>query len=222
MTWNKATAKSEIRKFFKKHGVSAKKAAASASDGKVYELYCLVQTLDWLKSEYPVTVRFVGSTVDFKASPGNIDRSKSYFEIAGGGHTLELHTDIEIQTLGSALSGGTGDNSGYHEIDLVLITPFVPNGQKPRHDQLSLGVECKAHANFGKGIVKQVLGVRRELSLLVQNTPCDLDTRFGSTTIRRMNAQPASLYWLAFTDSKGLNYSQSPAAFEIDFKHWMP
>lgn len=220
MTWNKATAKSEIRKFFKKHGVSAKKAAASASDGKVYELYCLVQTLDWLKSQYPVTVRFVGSTVDFKASPGNIDRSKSYFEIAGGGHTLELHTDIEIETLGSALSGGTGDNSGYHEIDLVLIDPGVPDGQKPRHDQLLLGVECKAHASFGKGIVKQVLGIRRELSLL-QDAPCSLDMVFG-TTFRQMNANPASLYWLAFTDSKGLNYSQSPGAFEIEFKHWRP
>lgn len=168
-----------------------------------------------------MTVRFVGSTVDFKASPGNIDRSKSYFEIAGGGHTLELHTDIEIQTLGSALSGGTGDNSGYHEIDLVLILRDVPDGRKPRFDQLFLGVECKAHANFGKGIVKQVLGVRRELSLL-QDAECYLDMVFGGATIRQMNAHPASLYWLAFTDSKGLNYSQSPAAFEIDFKHWRP
>lgn len=220
MTWNKATAKSEIRKFFTKHGVSAKKATASASDGKVYELFCLVRTLDWLKSKYPVTVRFRGSTVDFKASPGNIDRSKSYFEITDRHRTLELHTDIEVQTLGSTLLGGTGDNSGYHEIDLVLIDPCVPDGQKPQHNQLFLGVECKAHANFGKGIVKQVLGIRRELSFL-QDAPCSLDLVFG-TTFRQMNANPASLYWLAFTDSKGLNYSQSPGAFEIEFMHWRP
>jgi hypothetical protein len=221
MTWDKARAKIEIRKFFIKHQASAKKATASASDGKVYELYCLVETLDWLKSQYTVTIRFKGSTVDFKASPGNIDRSKSYFEVTASGQTLELHTDIETLTLGSSLLGGSGDNSGYHEIDLVLIDPSVPDGQKPRHDQLFLGVECKAHANFGKGIVKQVLGVRRELSLL-NDAYCELDVLFGSSAIRRMKARPASLYWLAFTDPKGLNYSQSPGAFAIDFKHWRP
>lgn len=221
MTWDKAKAKAEIRKFFINHRASAKKATASASDGKVYELYCLVETLDWLKSQYSVSIRFKGSTVDFKASPGNIDRSRSYFEITGFGQTLELHTDIEIQTLGANLLGGSADNSGYHEIDLVLIDSSVPDGQKPQHDQLFLGVECKAHANFGKGIVKQVLGIRRELSFL-HDAYCELDVLFGSSANRRMKARPASLYWLAFTDPKGLNYSQSPGAFAIDFKHWRP
>ena len=223
MTWDKAKAKREIRKFFEKRRLCAKKATASVGDGKVYELYCLVKTLEWLKSEYSVTVRFKGTAVDFKASPGNIDRNRSYFEITGSGGTLELHTDIEVQTLGSILSGGNIDSSGYHEIDLVLIDSSVADGQKPRYDQLFLGVECKAHANFGKGIVKQVLGVRRELSLrLAQSKPCDLDRFFGNPVIRWLNAEPASLYWLAFTDKKGFDYSHSPRAFEIDFKNWKP
>ena len=221
MTWDKAKAKKEIRKFFKKHGVSATKTTASASDGKVYELCCMVKTLDWLKSEYGTHITFKGSTVDFKASPGNIDRSRSYFEVRANGMMLELHTDIEIRTLGTAVLGSSRDNSGYHETDLVLVHPDVLDGEKPRHDQLFLGVECKAHANFGKGIVKRVLGARRELSMYTGPHECELDLRFGKSP-KSMMAWPASLYWLAFTDTKGWNYRQSPGAFEIEFKNWKP
>ncbi|WP_306755243.1 hypothetical protein [Paracoccus actinidiae] len=221
MTWDKAKAKAEIRKFFINHQISAKKAVSSSTDGKVYELYCLVQTLDWLKSHYPVTVRFKGKTVDFKASPGSIDRSRSYFEIMGRGSMLELHTDIEIETLGSKLLGGSSDNSGYHEIDLVLINSSVPNKTMPRHDQLFLGVECKSSANFGKGIVKQVLGVRRELSFY-RTSRWTLDKIWGTSHRRMLGADPASLYWLAFADPKGLSYAQSPGKFGIHFKHWSP
>lgn len=221
MTWKKGRAKSEIRRFFRKHRVSASKATAKASDGKIYELYCLVGTLDWLKREYGAHITFKGSTVDFKASPGNIDRSRSYFEVRANGQMLELHTDIEIRTLGTAVLGSSHDNSGYHESDLVLVEPAVPNGEKPQHNQLFLGVECKAHANFNKAIVKQVLGVRRELSMYNGPHDCKLDLRFGRAP-KSIMAEPASLYWLVFSDSKGLNYSQSPGAFEIDFKNWRP
>lgn len=221
MTWDKTKAKSEIRKFFKNHGVSAKAATSSATDGKVYELFCLVETLEWLKVQYSAYINFIGSTVDFKASPGNIDRTRSYFEITANGQMLELHTDIEIQTLGSSMLGGVGDYSGYHETDLVLVDPGVADRQKPTHDQLLLGVECKAHANFGKAIVKQVLGIRRELSMYNGPHDCELDRRFGKSP-KSMMSQPASLYWLVFTDSKGLSYSQSPGEFEIEFKHWRP
>lgn len=221
MTWDKAKAKSEIRSFFKKHGVSAKATTSTAADGKIYELYCLVQTLKYLKKHYKACIKFVGKTVDFKASPGNIDRNRSYFEITANNNTLELHTDIEVRTLGSSISDGTGDNSGYHEIDLVLIDRSVVDGEKPSHDQLFLGVECKAHATFEKGIVKQVLGIRRELSMYNGPYNCKLDLYFGLTP-KRMMANPASSYWLAFTDPKGKNYSSSPAVFEIEFRNWIP
>jgi len=165
MTWNKKKAKKEIQRYFKRHKASTKKATASATDGKVYELFCLVKTIKWLKRRYSISVKFIGETIDFKASPGNVDRSRSYFEISGNGSKLELHTDIQIQTLGasnlraSKLPGAV-DNSGFHEIDIVLIDSAVDDRKMPRHDQLFLGVECKAYANFNKSIVKQVLGVR--------------------------------------------------------------
>jgi len=222
MTWNKGKAKDEIRNFFKKHGVSARAATSSATDGKVYELYCLVELLSWLKNRYRAHIKFESSTVDFKASAGNIDRNRSYFKISANGQTLELHTDIEVQTLGSTMSTGAGDESGYHEIDLVLIDPGVADGQKPTHDQLLLGVECKAHANFGKAIVRQVLGIRRELSMYDGPQQCELDRRFGKSPTKLMMAKPATLYWLAFTDSKGLSYCKSPGTFEIEFKNWKP
>ena len=221
MSWAKDQAKTEIENFFKNHGVSARRQTSGASDGKIYELFCLVETLVWLKSEYGVHIKFIGKTMDFKASPGNIDRNRSYFEISANHSTVELHTDIEIKTLGSTILNQASDNSGYHETDLVVIAPAVKDGQKPAHDDLFLGVECKAHANFQKQIVKQVLGIRRELSFL-DRTFVTLDVMFKTNGVHFINANPGSLYWLAFTDPKGMNYRASPSAFGIEFKNWTP
>ena len=66
-----------------------------------------------------------------------------------------------MNTLGSTRPGTTIDNSFHHEIDLVLISPTVLNGKCPEHDQLFLGVKCKAHANLSKSAVRQVLGNHR-------------------------------------------------------------
>lgn len=222
MTWNKAKAKSEIRKYFKKHGVSAKSTTTSATDGKIYELYCLVEVLRWLKSRYRAHIGFQGATVDFKASPGFDDRNRSYFVVSANGNSLELHTDIEVNTLGSKRPGTIIDNSSHHEIDLVLIPPTVLDGTSPAHDELVLGVECKAHANLGKGVVRQVLGIRRELSYLTDDQDALIDLVFGCNPCQQLPAHPASHYWLAFIDHSALKYAGSPGAFGIEFKNWMP
>jgi hypothetical protein len=162
-----------------------------------------------------------------KASPGNIDRSRSYFVISKGHQHLELHTDIQVKTLGASLIKGWVGKSGYHEIDLVLIDPGVPDGDMPQHDQVVLGVECKSHAKFDKGIVKQVLGIRRELSFLSGPTESILEHFFGPVMhiggdSPIVNANPASLYWVTYVDPKGDDYKISPSSFSIEFKHWQP
>lgn len=228
MTLDQAKAKKAISKFFNIHKACMKATLAKSTGGKIYELYCLAKTLEWLRSTYGVSIRLVnGNAVNFKASPGNIDRSRSYFKVAKRNKVLELHTDIQVQTLGASMFGGSFGKSGYHEIDLVLIDPSVHDGDMPRNSDVVLGVECKSNAKFEKGIVKQVLGIRRELSLLSQPTLSELDRAFGPATHLRghipfVNANPASLYWLSYIDQSGDDYAYSPGLFSIEFKHWQP
>lgn len=224
MNWDKTRAKDEIRKYFKTHRASAKKATVSASSGKVYELYCLVELLSWLKARYHAQIEFKGGTsVDFKASPGFVDRLRSYFLVSAGGGTLEIHTDIEVRTLGSSFSGVVvTDNSAYHEIDIVAIRATVADGSSPEHDEVFLGVECKSNAILNKAIVRQVLGVRRELSLRSYPRESEIDRFFDHYIPDRLPADPASLYWLAHTDPGATKYEGSPRTFGIEFKHWRP
>ena len=68
--------------------------------------------------------------------------------------------------------------------------------------------------------MRQVLGVRRELSLF-SLAPSKLHAYLCGPS-REIVANPASEYWLAFTDPKGAAYGSGPAVFEIEFKHWSP
>lgn len=228
MKMDRNAAEKAITSYFLKHSACMKATLAKSSDGKIYELFCLGKTLEWLRKTYGVNIRLVnGTMVNFKASPGNIDRSRSYFEVHKGSDVLELHTDIQVKTLGASIVGGLVDKSGYHEIDLVLIRPDVPNGAMPQHSDVILGVECKSQEKFEKSIVKQVLGIRRELSRLWSPLVSKLERIFGpvmhfGASSPRVHGNPASLYWVAYVDPKGDEYRISPSAFSIEFKLWKP
>ena len=253
MTLTKEEAMKKIEDFFEKYMTSAEETLKSATNGKIYELFCLVKTVKLLKTTYDLEILYVPRSdredekhaIDFKFSPGHINRDRSYFlvkkldpassrsESSESSVSLELHVDIEVETLSQFESNslpqrkgaheGSEDLSGYHEIDLVLIDPKVKNHEKPRHNQLILGVECKATKSFKKSIVREVLGVRRELSLFTE-TPqrCKLDRLFEPPRNKetQLNACPASRYILAFADPKGEKYSNGPAHFGIEFKNW--
>ena len=216
---NLSAAIKQIDAFFEGFAVNARPDLVRRGPGKVYELYCLAKTVEFLQSHAGVSVRFVGTRVDFKSSPGKIDKTKSYFVISGHGWTLELHTDIEVRTLSSTHVAGAPDLSSYHGIDLVLVER-AQNGQRPAHNQIVLGVECKSQANFEKEILKQVLGVRRELSLFGV-APSSLQALLHGK-YHNIYANPPSEYWLAFTDPKGGRYRKGPTMFAIQFKHWCP
>jgi hypothetical protein len=188
------------------------------TDGKLYELFVLAHLIESLRMR-GFTLAFKGTTLKFKASPGQIKTSDPHFEInAPDGSLLWLFVDIEFETLGSGAVGGAHDRSRRHEVDIVIVT--VTKGY-PLHDQIALGVECKAVANFSKSIVKEVLGVRRELSYFRDAQPSILSTLGGVPSVS-LRAEPASEFWLAYTDAKGDQYSESPAAFGIEFKHLQP
>lgn len=188
----------------------------SLSDGKLYELYVLSELIADLDRR-GFAIRFVGRTLSFKGAPGQIKLGDPHFELrAPNGAPLWLFVDIEFRTLGST-QVPVSDYSGYHEIDIVVVTDTPP---MPSHEQIALAVECKCVAKFGKKLVKEALGVRRELSYFADQQPSILSQLGGSHVA--VGAEPPSEFWLAHVDRAGNAYDESPRAFGIELRHLEP
>ena len=205
---------------------------ATLTDGKLYELFVLSDLLTKL-SYRGFTLTFVGSTpsagaaagahstLKFKASPGKIKTSDSHFEVRARGSRqvhYRIFVDIEFDTLGYSLHRAS-DYSRRHELDIVVTSA---SSGYPAHNEIALGVECKAVANFGKSLIKEALGVRRELSFLREHATISTLSRVGGHPSVSVAANPPSEFRLAFIDPKGTNYVQSPAVFGIELEHVQP
>lgn len=222
-TLDKAKAKARIKKVLAKYKSLTPSDEASLdvmNGGKVYELYVLSRLVAELRHR-GFSLRLVGSDIRFKAAPGLISANDPHFEVFApgtAGPVFKIFMDIEFRTLGAGQSGATSKCS-YHEIDIVVVTPLATG--RPAYTDIALGIECKAHENFTKGIVKQALGIRRELSLLAQPALSTLSAYQIGRHVR-VPADPPSEFWLAYIDPKGSQYQTSPAVFGIQFKHWQP
>lgn len=220
----RANAIAEIQRIFNVYRAAQPSDAsdlAALTNGKLYELFVLADLLSDLKSR-GFALSFVGAhpTLKFKASPGQIRLADSHFEVTSPASTtvdFRIFVDIEFDTLGHSKSPAT-DNSRRHELDIIVTT--ASNGY-PAHDEIALGIECKAVSNFNKALIKEALGVRRELSLLQVPTTSTL-TQAGGSPAKTVPADPPSEFYLVFIDPKGRNYAQSPGVFGIDLKHLQP
>lgn len=195
------------------------------TSGNLYELFCLSKVVEILTTNYGFQINFVGSSLKFQSGPGAIHQASPHFDVFVSGQIAPIYqifTDIEFKTLGSSsthFSPTHTDNSEHHEIDIVVVEPNLAG--HPKFDQIVLGVECKAHAVFIKATVKEVLGIRRELSFVDDPALGELSSK-SSLLSKSVPANPCSEYWLAFLDPKGLSYQDSPKEFGIDFLHWRP
>ena len=114
------------------------------------------------------------------------------------------------------------EKSFLHEIDIILIEKNK-NYPHPSFDMILLGIECKNHSVFDKHIIREALGVRRELSFYTPfGRAWDIDRIFGLETSDTVNAYPSSLYWLASPNSKIEHYDTSPKVYGVTMQHWPP
>lgn len=230
----RANAIAEIQRIFATYRAAQPTDAAdlaALTNGKLYELFVLSDLLVDLASRGFALV-FVGSkapsgsagtshsTLKFKGAPGKIKLTDSHFQVRAPHSTtvvFRIFVDIEFDTLGHSRSPVT-DDSRRHELDIIVTTATTGY---PAHDEIALGVECKAVANFEKGIIKEALGVRRELSLLDWPAISMLTAAGGSPAIH-VPAYPRSEFRLVFIDPKGSNYALSPGVYGIELKHLEP
>ena len=229
MAYSASKTKYKIKSYFNNHYSTIKRKIVFPEDeGKIYEIYCVTRLLAWLEKRYNVTIQYCGkNNMKFKAGGGPINRKEyPYFKITDkcSNRFVELHTNIEIETLGSSMYNGPNkDLSFMHEVDIVLIEEGVNCGDMPTHDQLLLGIECKAHAKLRKGVIREVLGVRRELSYCQHNHITKIDTIFSSKkSALCVPAVPSSIYWLYTIDLNAMRYKISPKQFGVIIKIKVP
>ena len=187
----------------------------SLTDGKLYEAYVLSAVSEKLVADEGFALTLVnGSNLQLKSSPGPINRRYPHIEASrAGSRTAEIWTDIEYLTLSYSKSGRTTPRKGdYHELDIVMVDLGLAG--RPGHDSVWLGVECK-NTVYDKGLLKDILGVRRELSFITSTN----NTNFRRWPRRTVPAEPASCLLVYSSEPEVLGYGDPGEFFGIDFFH---
>jgi hypothetical protein len=217
---NKAEIRKQLESAFKKHLNIPRKTVtelvpSSITEGKLYEAYVLSKVVAKLVNDEGFSLVLVGgSKLKLKSSPGPINRSYPHIELHRYSTCVaELWTDVEFLALSySRLLSLPLTKGSYHELDIVIVD--VGSQGRPPHSAVWLGIECKNTA-YQKGLLKEILGVRRELSFLTQ----PIETRFSAWPRSYVPADPPSCLVVFATDAAVLEYSDPGEVFGIDFFH---
>lgn len=183
------------------------------TDGKIYEAYVLAVLAGQLATREGLELRLTnGNHIQLKSSHGPINRRYPHIEARRTGHVVgEIWTDVEFVTLSFARSARSSLTKGdYHELDILMVTPGV-NG-RPSNEQVLLGVECK-NLTYDKGLLKDILGIRRELSLLQGDKP----TVFTTWPRTAVPADPPSCLLVYSSSQEVTEYANPGEVFGIDF-----
>ncbi|WP_133239988.1 hypothetical protein [Limnohabitans planktonicus] len=134
---------------------------------KLYEAKVLAELLNLLEAS-GYHFRVVNGAVCLKAAPGPINTSYSYIELLQNNvHVANIWTDVEFVGLSSFYLTGLPQPSArgeYHELDILVCDPNAIT--RPRSNQVFIGVEAKHWAHIPKKLLREILGVRRELSFV--------------------------------------------------------
>jgi hypothetical protein len=168
LTPTKALAR--LRRAFQRHlGAGASRLLGTAKlYDKAYELSSLTETLDHLRGHVRgATFRLVGAkSVTFRGKGGPIDRAAwPFIEVVQSGSVIaEIWVDIECLALSTTKQKKVVSGFPYgkaHELDIIVVEPGTFG--RPAPEKVLIGVEAK-HRQFNKALLKELLGVRREMT----------------------------------------------------------
>lgn len=188
----------------------------SLTSGKLYEAHILSIVLQQLSTQENFQIVLINSSfIELKSSHGPINRSYPHFQLLRGDKLVaELWTDVEFISLSydQCSLPRPIQRGDFHELD-IIITDHGLYG-RPKNSQIWLGVECK-NTGYNKGLLKEILGIRRELSFLSNPKP----THFMKWPRSEVPADPASCLMVFSTDARVALYSSPGEIFGIDFQH---
>lgn len=218
---NKRQVKSRITQLFRRHfGTSKARLSSllpkSITAGKLYEAYILGIVARDLTTKEGLRLRLVnGRKIALKSSPGPINTGYPHISVFRHSTLVaNLWTDVEFTSLSYSLTGKTGppDQGQYHELDIVMTPPF--SSGRPESEEIWIGVECK-NTGYSKSLLREILGVRRELSYFEAPVPSNFQ-RWPSSHVP---ARPPSCLLVYSTDSQVTVYSSPGEIFGIEFFH---
>lgn len=214
----------EFKSYDKKITTSKTLLSGKLLTGKIYEAFVLlyiIKKIVLLEKKFVVLFNN-DDDLTLQSGPGDIHRSRPHFRIyasqehyrmSESSQELELWTNVEFMTYSFKLSKRPDISQGdYHELDIAILNPNVSG--KPSHTDIRIGVECK-NTLFKKEHLRQLLGIRRELSMLSKPTA----TAFLTWPVTEVNADPPSVLMAFGTDSKILNYRSPGKIFSIQLNH---
>src|SRR6266700_5347537 len=184
--------------------------------GKVYEAYVLSLVARDLVTKEGCQLRLNrGSRVQLKSSVGPINRAYPHIQVSRGGMPLgEMWTDVAFLSLSFWRNpqSATPTKGDVHELDILLTVPRAAAHPTPK--EILMGIECK-HTAYERRLLREILGVRRELSLLSDATP----TAFKSWPRPTVPADPPSCL-LVYSSSPAITSYAAPGVFSgINFLH---
>lgn len=212
----------QITAVFQAHGPAPATLAIQPIKGigKLYELWVLAHLVGLLVGR-GLRVRIAnGNSIRFRQSPGSIDRTRSWFEVSDASQRVvgEIMLDVEFETISFAgrLTQSIAPNfltqGDCHELDIALIEPGLLTQTRPNYGDVMLAVECK-HTSMNKGFIRNVLGLRRELSFL--HPPRVANPILGAWPLRVDSNHPPSALLLFCNDPKVRNYRSITHTFDI-------
>lgn len=201
-------------------GVSKTRASqllpTNLTSGKAYEAHVLSVVCEELKRKEGCSLILKnGSKVVLKTGGGGINRNYPWIEVRKNGNPIgEIFTDIYFTSMSYSIRGASGKPTPgeYHELDIVM-TMFGASGM-PKHDEILIGVECK-HTEYKKSLLKEILGVRREMGFLSRAIP----TIFSKWPLTSVPSNPPSCLLVYCSSNKVSNYSKPGSTFGIEFFH---
>jgi len=173
-----------------------------ASRGKVYELYVLTRILRYLiVRDFSLYPKLINGSLRFARSPSSMDRNSfSFIELRKQYGRYELWVNLEFIGISGycnnspVLPPSLFRKNFAHELDICIIRPNNSlNGSRPFFWNVVMAVECK-NTGFSKDILKQVIGVRRELSFLSSMS------FMNSITNRQFKQLPPSAFLMYSSD----------------------
>lgn len=186
--------------------------------GKLYEAHVLAYLIENLVTKEGFIVKFMhGTKLTLKQKGSIINKAYPYFEVWKGPlHFGNIFTDTYFSTISYEqvnFPAGLYDGD-FHEIDIILVSPDATNYVEP--NQIKIAIECK-NTTITKSIIREILGFRRELSLLdFSNT-----TSFNSWPTRLINANPSSIHMLFCSDKKVIDYEKNCNYFGTLLVHFI-
>ncbi len=192
---------------------------AEEKGGKLYEAYSLAILCRNLKEKEGFRlVLSKGHKLYLKRGTGPINRNYPCIQAYKNDELVaEIWTDVcflsqSYLRTSSFLRSAQPQYGDYHELDILMVDPGLESYPTP--DQIWLGVECK-NTGMKKGILKEILGVRRELSFISE----ECETKFSKWPQSKARSNPPSCLLLFSSDSSVKNYSCSGRFYDIKFIH---